>query len=96
MTARRTLPVGTGVVVTAVATVSVGLGLVAAGAWRQGLTLAGIALGVAGMLRLVLSVRLAGALRVRGSRWIDAVVMLALGTLLVVLAIVVPDRPLPR
>ena len=93
MTRRRRVPVGTVVAAAVLLTVAAGFGLVARGAWRQGLVLAGGALDVAGISRLLLSTRLSGALRVRRSRWADAAVMLALGATLVVLALVVPDRP---
>lgn len=88
--------VGTGVVLGVLATVAIAFVLVAAGEWRQGLGLAGMALGFAGVLRLTLSSRMAGALRVRRSRVSDAGVMLALGIMLVVLAVVVPDQPPAR
>lgn len=93
MTPRPTSPLGTGVVAGAALTVALGLGLVAVGRWREGLGLAGAALGVAGLLRLTLSRRQTGPLRVRKSRLTDAAVMLAMGITLVVLAVVVPDRP---
>lgn len=91
---RRSFPaLGTGVVAGALVAVALGLGLVAVGRWREGLGLAGVALGVAGLLRLVLSRRHTGGLRVRKSRFVDAAVMLGMGITLVVLAVVVPDRP---
>ncbi len=90
---RREGRVGRLVVVGAVLCVGSGLGLVALGAWRAGLGLAGASLGLVGVLRLTLSGSRAGPLRVRQSRLSDAALLLALGAALVTLAVVVPDQP---
>lgn len=92
MTAERSA-IGTGILTAAIALVALGLVVMARGDWRIGVALAGVGLDVAGVSRLVLSARLAGPLRVRHSRWSDAVTMCAFGTALLLLAWLVPDQP---
>ena len=69
----------------------VAAGLLAAvlGAWRPGLVVAGAALAVAGLLRLLLPPGRLGALAVR-ARPFDAVTLLAVGVALAALAIGLP------
>ncbi len=70
----------------------VGLALVAAGAWRTGLSWLGIGLLVAAATRLVLSDRRAGMLRVR-RRWSDVLMLTVAGVGLIVLTVIVPNQP---
>ena len=70
----------------------VGLGIVAAGAWRTGLSWIGVALLVASGTRLVLTERRAGMLRVR-RKWSDVLMLTVAGVALIVLTIVIPDQP---
>jgi hypothetical protein len=69
----------------------VGLGIVAAGAWRTGVSWIGTGLLVAAAARLLLSERGAGMLRVR-RRWSDVLMLTVAGIALIVLAIVVPNQ----
>ena len=86
-------PVGTGILTGVIALVALGLAVLARGSWRPGLALIGAGLDVAGLSRLMLLSRLAGPLRVRHSRWSDALVMFGFGTALLALAVLVPDQP---
>ena len=70
----------------------VGLLIVAAGAWRTGLSWVGAGLLVAAGARLLLSEHGAGMLRVR-RRWSDVLMLVLAGLGLIVLALVVPDQP---
>ena len=70
--------------------VAAGLGLVAAGRWRAGLYVVGLALLLGAALRSGLPERAAGLLAVRG-RTLDAVLLLLLGTAVLALASSVPD-----
>lgn len=70
--------------------VAAGLGLVAAGRWRAGLYVVGLALVLGAGLRSGLPERAAGLLAVRG-RTLDAVLLLLLGTAVLALASSVPD-----
>lgn len=72
---------------------AVGLAIVALGPWRRGVVVIGVALLVAGACRVLLSDHEAGMLRVRRSRWIDALMLLGVGTALIVLAGSIPDQP---
>ena len=83
---------GTAVYVVVVAVAVAGLVLVALDHWRGGVGLVGGAMLVAGALRLVVPERQAGWLRIR-HRWGDSATMLALGLLLVALAVIVPPQP---
>lgn len=69
--------------------VLVGLAAVGQHHWRMGLSLIGVTLVVAGLLRALLPVRRVGLLAVR-SRAFDAVLMLSVGIALVVLVYSVP------
>ena len=92
MSAERSV-LGTSILVAALALVGLGMAVLAAGEWRPGLAMAGAGVDIAGLSRLVLSTRAAGPLRVRHSRWSDALVMCAFGTTLLVLAALLPEQP---
>lgn len=77
-----------------VLTTLVGLGLVAFGPWRRGITLVGFALICAAAMRLVTPEGDAGMLRVR-SRWFDVTVLAGVGIALVALAANIPDQAAP-
>ena len=70
-------------------TVGVGLVVVTVGHWRRGLVVIGLALVVAGLLRLLLPERRAGFLAVR-SRPVDVVLMAGVGVVLTAFALAVP------
>ena len=74
---------------TCIVTVAAGLLLVAAERWRAGLVLMGLALVLAGTLRLLLPVRRIGFLAVR-SRPVDIALMLGAGVVLVVSVLAIP------
>ena len=74
------------------AAVAAGLGLVALGSWRTGVTWMGAGLLGAALARAVLGDHSAGMLRVRRARWVDVVLMAAAGTVMVVLALTIPDQ----
>ncbi|MGI8700129.1 MAG: DUF3017 domain-containing protein [Nocardioidaceae bacterium] len=74
------------------AVVLVGLVVVAVGPWREGVTLMGLAFGLAFLMRLVLPDQLAGMLRVR-HRMIDVAVLAVCAGLMLALAVVIPNRP---
>lgn len=69
----------------------VGLGIVAAGAWRTGVGWIGAGLLVAAMARLVLPEEAAGMLRVR-RKWSDVLMLTVAGVALLVLSVVVPNQ----
>lgn len=71
----------------------VGLGIVAAGAWRNGLRLIAAALIVAAALRVFLPEPQAGMLAVR-HRFLDAGILAAVGAAIVFLASSIPNQPL--
>jgi hypothetical protein len=71
----------------------VGLMVVAFGPWRRGVALIGLVLLLGASMRSVLPDRDAGMLRVRRSRWVDVLMLGAVGTALLVLASVIPDQP---
>ena len=77
-----------------VLTTLVGLGQVAIGPWRRGITLVGVALICAAAMRLVTREGDAGMLRVR-SRWFDVTVLAGVGVALVALAANIPDQAAP-
>ncbi|MGA8211583.1 MAG: DUF3017 domain-containing protein [Nocardioidaceae bacterium] len=82
-----------GVVYLAVlAAAALGLGIVAAGAWRTGLSWIGAGLLLAALFRAMLSERGAGMLRVR-RKWTDITMLTVAGVALVVLSVVVPNQP---
>jgi hypothetical protein len=70
-----------------------GLAVVALGPWRRGVMMLGAALLFAGGMRLVLSQHDAGMLRVRRNRFVDATMLLGVGSALIALARVIPDQP---
>ena len=70
-----------------------GLGITVAGAWRTGVGWIGAGLLLGALARGVLSERGAGMLRVR-RRWSDVLTMTLVGTMLIVLAVIVPEQPL--
>ena len=70
-------------------TVGVGLALVAVQQWRVGLVVMGLALVLAGLLRLLLPVRRIGFLAVR-SRPVDVTLTTAAGLAVVVIALATP------
>ena len=81
-----------GVVYLAVLAASlVGLGIVAAGAWRTGVSWIGAGLLLAAGTRLVLSERGAAPAASR-RRWSDVLMLTVAGVALIVLAIVVPNQ----
>ena len=72
-----------------VVTVAAGLLLVAAERWRGGMVLMGLALVLAGVLRLLLPLRRIGFLAVR-SRAIDVALTTGVGIAVVVIALATP------
>lgn len=78
--------------------VVVGVGLLGvviawAGSWRTGVAWLAVALIGAAAARIVLSDDSAGMLRVR-RKWLDAVTLAAVGVVLIVLVVTIPDQPL--
>jgi len=71
----------------------VGLVVVAVGPWRRGVSLIGGAMLLGALARAVLRDLDAGMLRVRRNRWVDVLMLGAVGTTLIVLASVIPDQP---
>ena len=71
------------------AVVAVGLGLVAVEHWRKGLTVMGLALVGAALLRLLLPERRVGFLAVR-SRPVDVVLLAAAGLALTTISLAIP------
>jgi len=69
----------------------IGLGLVAFGPWRRGVSLLGFALLFAAAMRLVTNEDQAGMLRVR-SRWFDVTMLAGVGIALLALAANIPDQ----
>lgn len=80
--------VGLGV---SVAVGALGLAAVAFADWREGVGLLGGATLFAALARIVLPDRMAGLLRVR-RKTVDVVSLVLLGTALLVLSVVVPNR----
>jgi hypothetical protein len=93
-TARRRYPSTFGglIYIVVVLVTLVGLGVVAFGPWRRGISLIGIALLFAASMRLVTKEDEAGMLRVR-SRWFDTAVLAGVGVSLLALAANIPDQP---
>ena len=89
---RRRWAPGTLVVVLQVAVTAVSLAIVAFGSWRVGVGLLGAGLIGASFARTLLPERAAGLLRVRRAP-ADVVVMTALGVVLVMLSVLVPEQP---
>lgn len=75
-----------------VAVAGTGIGIVVAGPWRTGIRWLGVALLLGACGRAVLSERGAGMLRVR-RRWSDVLTLVVAGSALLVLAVLVPERP---
>jgi len=75
-----------------VAASTLGLLVVAFGPWRRGIDLIGIALLIGAVMRAALPEGNAGMLRVRRSRWVDVLMLGAVGTALIVLASVIPNQ----
>jgi hypothetical protein len=90
---RLTSSVGGTIYLVVVAACAVGLALVAFGPWRRGIDLIGAALIVGALMRVLLSENRAGMLRVRRSRWADVLMLGGVGTVLIVLASVIPNQP---
>ena len=72
--------------------VLIGLGLVVAGPWREGVAVVGGAFLLGAVARSVVPVSHTGMLRVRGKVF-DVVWMSLLGTALIVLPILIPNQP---
>ena len=72
--------------------VAIGLAIVAASFWRRGITVVGLTLAGAAVLRLLLPDRVQGLLRVR-SRWVDVVTLAVIGVGILVAAWIVPPIP---
>jgi hypothetical protein len=88
------VPFGTVVYILVVAVVVAGLGVMAVGPWRLGVSLCGGALAAAGACRIAIPERAAGLLRVR-RRTIDVLWMLSLAGLIIALAVIIPSQPSP-
>jgi hypothetical protein len=73
-------------------TSAVGLGIVTQGEWRLGVKVIAIALGVAGLVRLVIPARQAGMLAVR-RRALDVAILAALAIGLWFLSTSIPNQP---
>lgn len=69
-----------------------GIALISADAWRVGTGVCGGAMLAAGVGRLLVPERMSGLLRVR-RRTSDALLMLALGVVLVGMALLIPRQP---
>ncbi|MBA2772731.1 MAG: DUF3017 domain-containing protein [Nocardioidaceae bacterium] len=70
----------------------VGLGVVAYGAWRTGISVMGCAFGLAFLARAVLPEERAGMLRVR-RRYVDLTALAICCTGMIILATVIPQAP---
>ena len=88
---RRPQTLGGTIYLLVLAAALVGLGIVAAGAWRTGVGWIGAGLLVAAMARLVLAEEAAGMLRVR-RKWSDVLMLSVAGVTLIVLSVVVPNQ----
>jgi len=89
--ARRPSTLGGLAYLVMVAVCTVGLAMIAFGPWRRGATVIGIALIGGAVVRLVLSSRNGGMLRVR-SKLFDVVALAGTGVGLMVLAHVIPNQ----
>ncbi len=92
ITPRKPRTVGGAVYLMVLAATGAGLGLVAFGPWRLGLGIIGIALLCGAVGRLVIPSGNAGMLGMR-PKMVDVLALVLLGTGLVVLASVIPERP---
>ncbi len=92
---RRRIPSTLGglVYLIVVATCSAGLLVVAFGPWRRGIAVIGLGLLLGAVMRASISDAEAGMLRVRRSRWLDVLMLSAVGVALIALASVIPDQP---
>jgi hypothetical protein len=88
---RRPQTLGGTIYLLVLAAALIGLGIVAAGAWRTGVGWIGTGVLVAALARLVLAEEAAGMLRVR-RKWSDVLMLTVAGVALVVLSIVVPNQ----
>ena len=88
---RRPQTLGGTIYLLVLAAALIGLGIVAAGAWRTGVGWIGTGALVAALARLVLAEEAAGMLRVR-RKWSDVLMLTVAGVALVVLSIVVPNQ----
>lgn len=88
---RRPEP-GTYVYVAVAVAIAIGVTLAAAGAWRFGVTVAGVAMVAGGVFRGAVPERSVGLLRVR-RRSTDVVLMIGMGAVLIALAAMVPPPP---
>ncbi len=70
----------------------IALVIISTGHWRKGSFAAGCAIGLGGVLRLVLPEKLAGLLVVR-SKVIDTVIMIGTGLIMLGLTLIVPHSP---
>jgi multisubunit Na+/H+ antiporter MnhB subunit len=94
LTPRKPRTVGGMVYLAVLAVTLSGLALVAFGHWRPGLILVGASLLAGAVGRLVIGNDDAGMLGMR-PKPIDVVALTGLGSALVVLALLIPNRPLP-
>lgn len=74
-----------------IATTCAGLAIVAAGAWRTGVSVMAASFGLAFLGRAVLSDERAGMLRIR-RRFVDLTTMAVCSAAMFVLAVVIPSR----
>lgn len=74
-----------------VAGLAVGMVVVALGAWRTGVTIMGLSFALAFVMRAALPDGRAGMLRVR-RRLLDVAVLALCGAVLLLLAVVIPNR----
>jgi Protein of unknown function (DUF3017) len=88
---RRPQTLGGTIYLLVLAAALIGLGIVAAGAWRTGVGWIGTGALVAALARLVLAEEAAGMLRVR-RKWSDVLMLTVAGVALLVLSIVVPNQ----
>jgi len=89
---RRPQTFGGAVYLLVVGMAATGLVIVAAGAWRTGVSWMGAGLLVGALARLVLPERRAGMLRVR-RKAVDVGMLTLAGVALIVLAVIVPNQP---
>lgn len=88
---RRPQTIGGAVYLLVVGMAVTGLAIVAAGAWRTGVSWMGAGLLVGALARVVLPERRAGMLRVR-RKSVDVAMLTLAGVTLIVLAIVIPNQ----
>jgi len=88
---RRPRTIGGVAFLAVLGTAGLGLGLVAAGSWRTGLSVIGFGLIGGALARFVIPREHAGMLGIR-RKFVDVTTLLVLGCGLLVLAAVIPDR----